>query len=177
MIDVKAKRLPDLDDEFASEVGEFETMDELRDAIREDLVKHREGEADGAVREQLLDSLLDANPFEVPPGLVTSYLDRVLDAPEDTDPERLEQARQSVRPAVERQIKRDLVVERLIDEHGTEPSREEFDARLQEIAAQNDLSVSEVRQRLAKEKRLDALRRDMAVGKVFEILMEQSEVS
>jgi trigger factor len=176
VIDVKAKRLPDLDDEFAREVGEFETIGDLRDAVREDLRKHREGEADSAVREQILDSVLDANPFEVPPGLVTSYLDRVLDAPADTDPERLEQARQSVRPAVETQIKRDLVIERLIEEHGTEPTREEFDGRLQEIAGQNDLSVSEVRQRLAKEKRLDALRRDMAVGKVFEILLEQSEV-
>ena len=176
LIDVKTKRLPELDDEFARETGEFESMEALRDAIREDVVKHREGEADGAVREQLLDHVLDANPFEVPPGLVTSYLDRVLDAPEDTDAERIEQARQSVRPAVERQIKRDLVIERLIEEHGTEPTREEFDERLKSIAEQNDLSVSEVRQRLAKEKRLDALRRDMAVGKVFELLLEQSEV-
>jgi len=176
LFDVKTKRLPDLDDEFAQEVGDFETIEALRDAVREDVRKHREGEADGAVREQLLDAVLDANPFEVPPGLVSGYLDRVLDAPEDADPERLQQARESVRPAVERQIKRDLVIEWLIDDHDAEPTKDEFEERLREIGEQNELSMSEVRQRLAKEKRLDALRRDMAVGKVFDTLLAQSKV-
>ncbi|MFV1986269.1 MAG: trigger factor [Gemmatimonadota bacterium] len=176
LVDVKAKRLPELDDDFAREVGDFETIAELREAVRNDLVRHREGEADGAVREQVLDAVLDANGFEVPPGLVSSYLDRVLDAPEDADPERLQQARDSVRPAVERQIKRDLVIERLIADHDAEPTSEEVAERLREIGKESDLSVSEVRQRLAKEKRLDALRRDMAVNTIFDMLLEQSEV-
>jgi len=176
LIDVKAKRLPELDDGFACEMGDFESLDELRGAIEEDLRKHREGEADAALREQLLDAVLEANAFEVPPGLVSRYLDRVLEAPEDADPEQLQQARESVRPAVERQIKRDLVIDRLIDEHDAEPSKEDVEERLREIGEQNELSISEVRQRLAKEKRLDALRREMAVGKVFELLMAASEI-
>ncbi len=177
LVDVQAKRLPELDDDFARDVGEFETIDELRTAVRDDLIRHREEEADGTVREQVLDAVLDANSFEVPPGLVSSYLDRVLEAPEDADPERIAQARESVRPAVERQIKRDLVLERLIDDHDAEPTSEDVAERLREIGEKNGLSVSEVRQRLAKEKRLDALRRDMAVSKVFDMLLEQSEVT
>ncbi|MDX1395023.1 MAG: trigger factor [Gemmatimonadota bacterium] len=176
LVDVRARRVSDIDDAFARDVGDFEGLDELRAAVREDLVRHRESEADSAVRDRLLDAVLDANAFEVPPGLVSSYLDRVLDAPEDADPEQLRQAREQVRPAVERQIKRDLVLERLIQEHDAEPTNEDFQARLKEIAERNDLSVSEVRQRLAKEKRLDTLRRDMAVGKVMDMLLEQSTI-
>jgi len=120
--------------------------------------------------------VLEANAFEVPPGLVSRYLDRVLEAPEDADREQLQQARESVRPAVERQIKRDLVIDRLIGEHAAEPSNEEVEERLREIGQQNGLSISEVRQRLAKEKRLEALRREMAVGKIFELLIAASEI-
>lgn len=176
LIDVKAKRLPDLDDEFAREVGDFDSLDELREAVEGDLIRHREGEADGAVREQLLDAVLDANAFEVPPSLVSRYLDRVLEAPEDADPDQLREARESVRPAVERQIKRDMVIDRLIQDHDAEPSREDVEERLREIGERNGLSVSEIRQRLAKEKRLDGLRREMAVGRVFDVLIEGSEI-
>jgi len=176
LIDVKTKRLPELDDDFARELGDFDTLDELRTAIEEDLRKHREGEADGAVHEQLLDAVLEANAFEVPPGLVSRYLDQVLEVPDGAEPERLQETRDSVRPAVERQIKRDLVIDRLIEEHGAEPSREDVKERLREIGEQNGLSISEVRQRLAKEKRLTTLKREMAVGKIFELHEDASEI-
>ena len=176
LTDVKAKRLPDLDDEFARQVGDFDALDELRAAIREDLVKHREREAGNAVREQLVQALVDANPFEVPPGLVSRYVERVIDAPDDADPARVEEAKRSVRPAVERQVKRDLAIERLIEMKGFEAGREEVDARLQEIADRNEVSVSEVRQRLAREKQLDGVRRDIALEKVFALLEEGSEI-
>ena len=176
LAEVKAKRRPDLDDEFARQVGDFETLDELRDAVRDDVRRHEEEEADRAVREQLLNSLLDANPFEVPRALVSRYLDRVIDAPEDADPERVEEARRSVRPAVERQIKRDLILDRLIELKGLEATAEDLDARLAEIAEHNDLSVSEVRSRLAREKRLDAVRRELAVKKAVDFLKAESSV-
>lgn len=176
LAEVKGKRKPDLDDEFARQVGDFETLDALRDAVRDDLRRHAEEEADRAVREQLLDSLLDANPFEVPRGLVSRYLDRVIDAPEDADPERVEEARRSVRPAVERQIKRDLILDRLIEAKGFEATAEELDARLAEIAERNELSVPEVRSRLAREKRLDTVRRELAVTKAVDFLKQESSV-
>jgi len=174
--EVKAKRKPALDNEFARQVGDFETIAALRDTVRDDLRRHGEEEADRAVGEQLLDSLLDANPFEVPRGIVSRYLDRVIDAPEDADPEKVEQARRSVRPAIERQIKRDLILDRLIELRGFEATAEELDARLAEIAAHNDLGVAEVRSRLAREKRLDTVRRELAVRKAVAFLKGESGV-
>lgn len=177
LAEVKGKRKPDLDDEFARQVGDFESLAALRDAVREDLRRHAEEEADRTVRERLLDALLEANPFEVPRGLVSRYLDRVIDAPEDADPERVEEARRSVRPAVERQIKRDLILDRLIELRGFEATPEEVDARLAEIAEQNDLSPGEVRSRLAREKRLDGVRRELAVKKAVDFLKSESSVA
>jgi FKBP-type peptidyl-prolyl cis-trans isomerase (trigger factor) len=64
----------------------------------------------------------------------------------------------------------------LIETNGFEAGREEVDARLQEIADRNEVSVSEVRQRLAREKQLDGVRRDIALEKVFALLEEGSEI-
>jgi len=176
LAEVKAKRLPELDDEFARQVGDFETLGALKDAVREDVARHKQGEADRAVREQLLDSLVDANPFEVPRGLVSRYLERVIDAPEGADPEKVEEARRSVRPAIERQIKRDLILDRLIEMRALEPTEEELAARLSEIAERHELSIAEVRRRLAREKRLDTVRRELAVGKAIDFLEGESGV-
>ena len=121
--------------------------------------------------------MIDANAFEVPPSLLSRYLDRVIDAPDGADPDRVQEARQSVSPAVERQIKRDLILERLIDAEGLAPSDEEFDAKLSELGEKQGLSLVEVRRQLAREKRLDALRHHLAVDKAFQFLLDKSEVT
>ena len=69
LTDVKRKSLPALDDAFAREVGDFDSLDALHAAVREDLAAHAEREADAEVRQKLIDEMLAANPFDVPPTL------------------------------------------------------------------------------------------------------------
>ena len=175
--DVRSKRLPEADDDFAREVGDFKTMDELRAAIEEDLLAHKKREADDIVQEKLIDSIIDANPFEVPPSLLSHYLERVLDAPDDADADRVEEARQSVTPAVERQIKKDLILENVIKSEGLEPSSEEFDEHLSEMGEARGLSLVEVRRQLAKEKQLEAVRHRLAIDRAFRFLGDRSEIT
>ncbi len=176
LIDVKAKRLPDLDDDFAREISEFDTLEALREAVAQDLERHREREADEAVRERLIDSLIEANAFEVPPSLVARYLDRVIEAPEDADPEQIESARNTLAPAIERQIKKDLILDRLIESEGLAASDEEVEERVAALAEKSELTPAEVRKRLAREKSLDSLRQRIAVDKAFELLISQSTI-
>lgn len=176
LLDVKAKRLPELDDDLAREVGDFDSLDALRAAVSEDLVKHREREAEEVVRERLIDSVIEANAFEVPPSLVERYLDRVIEAPDDAPADEVEKARRTLGPAVERQIKRDLILERLIDSEGLAASEEEVEERLQTLGERGGLSSAEVRKRLAREKRLDALRQQIATDKAFDFLASQSTI-
>lgn len=175
--EVRARLLPELNDAFAAEVGDFATLEALRDALEADLRAGAEREADEEVGEQLLDAIIEANAFEVPPSLVAHYVDRVLDAPEGADSAQVEEARTSVAPLVERRVKRDLVVERLIEEHGLNLSSEEFDERLSELAKARGKSLVEVRRQLAKEKQLEPLRRRFAVERVFQFLRDRSDVS
>ena len=72
--DVKRKVLPLLDDAFAREVGDFDSLDSLRQSVREDLVRLSEREADAEVRQKLIDEVLAANPFDVPPSWVAQLV-------------------------------------------------------------------------------------------------------
>src|SRR5665213_3272292 len=64
--EVKRKSLPALDDAFAGEVGDFDSADALRAAVREDMQKFAERESETHVRQRLVDEIVSANPFDVP---------------------------------------------------------------------------------------------------------------
>jgi len=174
--DVKEAELPPLDDELASRVGDFESLEELRDAVRDDAEAHHRDEAENEVRERLMDHVIEANPFEVPESMVEDYVSRMLDAPEDVDPEELEEARQQVRPRAERQIKRHLILERLTEREGLEATEDEVDERIREIAEAEGVEPGEVRRQLTRDDRMESLRRQVSAEKVFAYLKEQSSV-
>lgn len=175
--EVRASELPELTDEFASEIGNLETLAELREAVEKELLARGERQAEEEVGERLLDAVIEANAFEVPPSLTSRYLDQVIDAPEGADPGQVEEARKSVTPQVELRIKRDLVLERLIEDQGLDLSSEEFDERLSELGKARGKSLLEMRRQLAKEKQLDPLRRRLAIDKAFRFLIDGSDVS
>lgn len=174
--DVKEAELPELDDDFARQIGEFESLDELRDAVRDDVLAHHRDEAENEVRERLMDNVIEANPFEVPDSMVEDYMERMIDAPEDADPAELEQARKQLRPRAERQIKRHLVIEHLTEREGLEATDEEVDERIEEIAGAEGMEPGQVRRQLAREDQMESLRRQVAAEKVFEFLKEQSSI-
>lgn len=176
LVDVKEKRLPDLDDQFAQDVGDFESLAALRDAILEDLRRHGEEEVEDAMRRRLIDNIVDANPFEVPAAMVERYLDQVIDAPEEADPEQIQSARRELRPTVERQIKHQFLLDTLIEREGFEATEEEVEARIDEIAERRGVTTAEARKRLGRQKGMDEVRRRIAVEKVFDWLLSQSTV-
>lgn len=167
--------LPELDDDLAKQVGDFESLDELRTKIREDLEKEAEQGAENAVRSRLLDLVIEANPFEVPASMVDRYVDGVL-GQSQIPQERMPELREQVRPEAERAVKRILVVDRIAESHGLVATEDDVDARVEEIAGANDASASKVYAELQKAGRIEALERELTETKVFNFLKEQSEV-
>lgn len=176
LLEVKARDLPALDDRFARQVGDFESAEELRSAVVEDLQRHREEEAEETVRRTLLDSIVEANPFEVPPAMVDRYLDRVIDAPEEADPEQVREARERFRPRAEQEVKRQVVLDRLMEREGYEATDEEVEARIRELAERRDQEPGEVRRQLSREGDLEGVRQHLAVEKLFDDLKEESGI-
>jgi trigger factor len=75
IVEVKAPEYADLDDEFAKSLGDFDSLAVLRERIGEDLGREVEREGERGVRMQLMQQIIEANPFEVPQSMVRSYLE------------------------------------------------------------------------------------------------------
>ena len=173
----KVLELPELDDALARQVGSFETLDELRARIREDLERDASEQVEGAVRGRLLDFLLEANPFEVPRSMVERYAEGVLGEQKNIPKERLEEIKESIRPEAERAVKRLLVIDRVAHIQNLHATEEDLDRRIEEIAERNQTPPEKVYATLQKSGRLEALERELTERKVFDFLKGQSEIT
>jgi trigger factor len=177
IVEAKRPELPELDDEFARSVGDFEDLAALRARIREDLEKEAEAEAERSVRHRLLDQILEANPFEVPDTLINRYLDRIIRPREGADPEQIAETRRVARPAAEQALRRMMVIERVAELEGLHATSAEVDARVEELARRYDRPVGEVWAQLQKSGQLAAIEEEITENKVFEYLKSQSTIT
>ncbi len=174
---VLEQELPALDDEFAKSLGDLENVEALRDTVADDLRKHKDHEADSQVDRQLLEHVIEANPFEVPQSMVDRYAAALVGTPpEGADPDVVASAREEARPAAVRGIKRTLILQQIAEGQGFEATKEEVEERLQGLATRTGRPLGEVRGRLAKSGELREIERAITEGKVFEYLREQSEI-
>ncbi|MGI9042627.1 MAG: trigger factor [Gemmatimonadaceae bacterium] len=173
--DAKRKTLPELDDALAREVGDFDSLDALRAAVRDDLVKHAEREADARVRGRLLDDLMGANPFDVPASWVDRYVESYVTAYEVPEEER-ERFRGEFRPAAERQVRRDLILETIAERESLKATEADIDDRVADVASKRSADPGQVYSSLQKSGRLRELEASITEDKVFEWLLGRNEV-
>jgi trigger factor len=185
--DVRRKELPELDDEFARSVGDFDDLATLRERVRTDLVEDAKQRAESEVRGQILHNIVEANPFEVPGSMVDRFLDHMTGHGEGREgkkekrtaeeEERISQTRQVLRPQAEASLKRMIVVERIAESQGLRATQDEIDARVEEIAGKHEVSPSEVWLQLEKSGQLETLEREITEEKVFDHLKSINTVS
>ena len=169
--------LPELDADFAKSLGDFASVDDLTEKIREDLEKEAAEQAESVVRGKLLDAILDANPFTVPISMVDRYVESVLGNPEGVSPEKLVEAREQISPQAEHAVKRILAIDRLSEIQDLRATEEELDGRIEEIAQKSGDTPAQIYANLQKSERLEALEREITERKVFDFLKEQSEIT
>lgn len=169
--------LPALDDDLAKQVGDFETLDELKAKVREDMEKEAGDQADSVVRSRLLDFIIEANPFEVPSSMVRRYSDGIMGDTSNIPEERLTDFRDQIRPEAERAVKRILLIERIAQTQSLQASDDDIDDRVEEIAEANNTDAAKVYAELQKAGRIEALERELTEKAVFDFLFEQSEIT
>jgi trigger factor len=173
--EVKRQELPPLDDALAREAGDFESLDALRNAVRQDLEREAGREADSEVRRNLIGQLVDANRVEAPHSLVHRLLHgyaEMYKVPED----QMGGFEQQFHPIAEAQVKRDLALDALVEEHGLRATESEMDERINAMAATRGVPAGQVYASLHKANRLQELERSITEEKAFDFLLQQSTV-
>jgi trigger factor len=176
LLDVKRKTLPPLDDAFAHEAGDFESLDALRTTVRKDLEEHASREADAGVRQQLLDQIASANPFDIPPSWVNQLIDGYVDAYKVPEEDR-GNFRNEFRPVAERQVRRDLIIDTIAERETLKASESDIDDRVSEVASKRGADPGQVYASLQKAGRLREIEQSITEEKVFAWLMERNEVA
>ena len=174
--EVKQQQLPDLDEDFAREVGDFDSVEALRHAVREDLEANAERKADADVRRQMLEQLVAANDVPAPQPLVSRLLNAYKEAyqiPED----QLEPFTAEFGPIAEAQVRRDLILDHIAEAQELRATEDDIDDRVEKIAKNRNTEPGKVFASLQKEKRIKELERSITEEKVFAFLLEQSTVT
>jgi trigger factor len=173
--EVKRQQLAELDDAFAREVGDFESVAALRQAVTEDLRKEAEREADAKTRADLIEQIVAANAITAPRALVERALYMYAQAygvPEERWPKFAEE----FRPVAEAQVRRDLVLDHVMEAQQLRATEAELDQRIQELAERRGMPPAQLYASLEKAKRLRDVERSITEEKVFAYLLSQSTV-
>jgi trigger factor len=173
--DVKRKSLPVLDDAFAGEVGDFESLDALTATVRKDLEDHAKRDADAAVRQQLLDQIASANAFDVPPSWVNQLVDAYAQAYQVPDDEK-DRFRNEFRTVAERQVRRDIIMETIAEREGLKATEADIDDRVSEVASKRGADPGQVYASLQKAGRLKEIEQSITEDKVFKWLLDRNEI-
>ncbi|HTK52928.1 MAG TPA: trigger factor [Gemmatimonadaceae bacterium] len=173
--DVKRKTLPELDDAFAREVGDFDSIDALRKAVREDLEANAQRETESEVRQRLLDDIIGANQFDIPPSWVAQLVDAYANAYQVPEGEK-ERFAGEFRPMAERQVRRDLVIDTVAERENLTATEADLDDRIAETAGKRGADPGQLYVSLQKAGRLKELERSITEDKVFKWLLERNTV-
>jgi len=182
---VKQKSLPELNDEFAKQLGEFQTVDDVRKAIREQMESERKNQAEREAKEKLVGELIQRNDFEVPDSLIEQQIDirlerglRALAAQgltaEQMKKMDLSRLRVGQREQAIHDVKAALLLERVAEEENVQVSDEELNQELESLAKQSKQTSEAVRARLTRDGGLDRIRTRIRNEKTLEFLYHQS---
>jgi trigger factor len=187
--EVKRKELPELDDEFALETAGFDSLDELRDDVRNRLEEAESKRIDAEFREAVLDAAVREATVDVPEALVDARARELLDqtmhslshqgVTKDmylrisgkTEEELLEDAR----PDAEKALRRDAVLVAVIEAEGVEVSDDEVLEALEGPAQSSGTKPKKLLERLRSEGRLDGVKEDIAARKALDALVEHAQ--
>jgi trigger factor len=182
---IKQKSLPELNDEFAKQLGEFQTADDVRKAIREQIESERRHQAQHEAKQKLVGELIQRNDFEVPDSLIEQQIDirlerglRALAAQgltaEQMKKMDLTRLRVGQREQAIHDVKAALLLERVAEEENVQVSDEELNQELESLARQSKQTSEAVRARLTRDGGLDRIRTRIRNEKTLEFLYQQS---
>jgi trigger factor len=181
---LRKKELPELNDEFAQDLGDYRSVDELREAIRKSTFAQRQYEAQQEAKNQIVDKLVDAHDFPVPEVFVERQIRNRVEqslramAAEGVDPNSLkldwEKVKQSQRDKAVREVKASLLLTRIAEREAIGATRDEVDKEVERLARQQREPVAALQMKFEKDGTMGRIASHIQTEKTLNFLFEHA---
>ena len=185
--EVKESQAPEVDDEFAKDVSEFETLADFRKDLGEKLLERKKGQAQAEFENAIMEQLVEGMECEIPDGMVEVQVDRIMDdyamriqnqgmrvddymSMMGMTPEMM---RTSARPAALKQVQMELALTAVAKAEGLEVSDEEYEAEITKLSEQYNMPVEQVKAVVAQE----ALKQDLMLRKASRVVLDSAKAA
>ena len=185
--EIKNRVLPELDDEFAKDVSEFDSLDELKADVEKKLTEQREKQAQNEVENKILDVLIENTDVTIPQAMIETKIDdNIRDFSYSMQMQGLsidqymqyanltpEALRENYKEQSEKQVKLRLALEKIAAVEGLEPTDEDVENQFKEYAEMYSMDVDKVKAAIPVEE----LKKDLRVKKASEFVIENADVT
>ncbi|MBD5543981.1 MAG: trigger factor [Lachnospiraceae bacterium] len=186
--EIKEKELPELDDEFATEVSEFDTLAEYKEDVQKKLTEKKEEEAKNAKESKVIEAIVEDSKMEIPDAMVSTTQRQMVDEFAQriqmqglsleqyfqftglTPEKMLEQ----VKPQAEARIKSRLVLEAVVKAENIEATEEDFEKEIERMASAYQMEADKVKETLGEHGKTEVMK-DLAVAKAAEFVVEHAK--
>lgn len=183
--EIKAKELPELDDEFAQDVSEFDTLAEYKEDLKKTLTEQKENEAKRTKEDEAIQKIIDKSTMEIPEAMLDTQCENMINefaqriAQSGLSMEQymqfsgltIEKLKEQVRPEAETRIKSSLVLEQIAKEENIEITDAEIDAEVEKMAATYGMEADKLKEYMGDAEK-ESMKRDLAVTKAVDLIME-----
>lgn len=185
--EIKEKILPPLDDEFAKDLGDYASLEDLRSKLKEEIAKEKEAMLDRKLKDQMIDQLIQAHPFEVPESMVEEQAKALVS---DTKlrlasqgivlknlniPE--EKLQEDYREVAQKQVKTFLILETIASQEGITVTDEEVEERLRSIAERAHQKLEVVKRYYESNGLIPELKTGILTDKTLNFLLSKANIS
>ncbi len=184
---IKAKEVPELNDEFISDISEFETLDEYREDAKQKLLKRKEDAAKGAKEDEAIQKIIDASQMDIPEPMIDMQCENMIQEFESRISQQgltleqymqfsgatVERMKEQMRPEAVQRIQSSLVLEKIAKTENIVVSEEEINEQIEKMASMYGMTGEKMKEFLSEEDQ-EGIERNLSVEKAVEIIMEHT---
>ena len=183
--EVKAKELPELDDEFAQDISEFDTLAEYKEDLKKKLAETKENNAKRTKEDEAIQKIVDKSEMEIPEAMIETQVETMIEefaqriAQQGLSFEQymqfsgvtMDKMREQVRPDALSRIQSSLVLEQIAKDENIEVSDADVDAEVEKMAAAYNMEADKLKEYMGDAER-ESMKKDLAVQKAVDLIME-----
>jgi trigger factor len=185
--EIKEKILPSLDDELAKDLGKYSSLEELRDHLKQEIEKEKKAALDRKLKDQLVDELIKANPFDLPESLVEEQTKSLVsDAKTRLTSQGVafeslgvteDKLKEDFRETAQKQVRTFLIIEKVSEKEGITVTDDEVEERLKEISERTHQKLDAVKRYYEKNEMIPEIKAGILNNKTLNLLLEKANVT